>query len=186
MKNVEVPTGEKTLFGKEKTKTEKRPTKNVVLLESDYKKLVSAAKENERLKGTLDNVLKTDIAKVNMELGKKNKALSHDLQTKTKENKDLRLENMDLKRQNSKLNSHISDLRRDMRLVYESTKEFLKERTDGLKAFKNVFKGFVDKVKDKTMDFQDKRNIPLERNEFEKVHAEELRKERDRDRGMEL
>src|SRR5699024_9071215 len=98
MKNVEVPTGEKTLFGKEKTKTEKRPTKNVVLLESDYKKLVSAAKENERLKGTLDNVLKTDIAKVNMELGKKNKALSHDLQTKTKENKDLRLENMDLKR----------------------------------------------------------------------------------------
>src|SRR5699024_3633977 len=104
MKNIEVPTGEKTLFGKEKTKTEKRPTKNVVLLESDYKKLVSAAKENERLKGTLDNVLKTDIAKVNMELGKKNKALSHDLQTKTKENKDLRLENMDLKRQNSKLN----------------------------------------------------------------------------------
>src|SRR5690625_7942917 len=109
MKNVEVPTGEKTLFGKEKTKTEKRPTKNVVLLESDYKKLVSAAKENERLKGTLDNVLKTDIAKVNMELGKKNKALYHDLQTKTKENKELRLEIMDLTIQTIKQQRKLSN-----------------------------------------------------------------------------
>lgn len=32
----------------------------------------------------------------------------------------------------------------------------LRERTDGLKAFKNVFKGFVDKVKDKTAQFQEK------------------------------
>jgi hypothetical protein len=183
MKNVEVPTGEKTIFGREKTKTEKKPTKNVILTESDYKRLMSVVKDSEQLKGTLDNVLKTDIAKVNMELGKENKVLSRDLHTQTKENKDLRVENMELKRQNSKLNAHISDLRRDMRLVYESTKDFLKERTDGLKAFKSVFKGFVDKVRDKTMDFQDKHNISLERNEFEKVHAKESRKERDR--GME-
>lgn len=186
MRKVEVPTGEKTLFGKEKTKTEKKPTENVILSEKDYKKLMAAARDNERLKGTLDNVLKTDIAKVNIELGKENKALSRDLQKQTMENKDLRVENMELKRQNSKLNDHISDLRRDVRLIYESTKDFLKERTDGLKAFKSVFKGFVNKVRDKTMDFQEKHNITPERNEFEKVHAKELRKERDRDRGMEL
>jgi RNase H-fold protein (predicted Holliday junction resolvase) len=184
MKNVEVPTGEKTLFGKEKTRTEKKPTKNVIISENDYKKLVLAAKDNERLKGTIDSVLKTDIAQVNMGLGKENKALSRDLKMQTKENKELRLENMELKRQNSKLNTQISDLKHDVRLIYESTKEFLKEHTNGLKAFKNVFKGFVDKVRNKTMDFQDKRNMPLERNEFEKVHAKELRKEKDR--GMEL
>src|SRR5699024_11389425 len=56
----------------------------------------------------------------------------------------------ELLEENKSLKSKISDLKRDVSLIYESTKEFLKERTDGLKAFKNVFKGFVDKVKDKT------------------------------------
>ncbi len=41
----------------------------------------------------------------------------------------------------------------------KALKEFLKERTDGLKAFKNVFKGFVDKVKDKTAQFQEKHDL---------------------------
>lgn len=184
MKNVEVPTGEKTLFGKEKTRTEKKPTKNVIISENDYKKLMGAAKDNERLKTTLDKVLKTDIAQVNMELGKENKALSRDLQMQIEKNKYLRTENMELKRQNSHLKSHISDLKRDVHLIYKSTKEFLKERTDGLKAFKNVFKDFVDKVRDKTMEFQENHNIALERNEFEKVHGKEMRKEKNR--GMEL
>src|SRR5690625_7945784 len=39
MKNVEVPTGEKTIFGKEKTRTEKKPTKNVIVSE-DRKSVV--------------------------------------------------------------------------------------------------------------------------------------------------
>src|SRR5699024_4327569 len=110
MKNIEVPTGEKNLFGKEKTRTEKRPTKNIIISEKDYKDLTGAAKDNERLKGTLDNVLKTDIAQVNMRLGQENKALSRDLQMQTKENKGLQSENMELKRQNSKLNTQINDL----------------------------------------------------------------------------
>src|SRR5699024_12269326 len=48
----------------------------------------------------------------------------------------------ELLEENKSLKSKISDLKRDVSLIYESTKEFLKERTDGLKAFKNVFKGF--------------------------------------------
>src|SRR5699024_11344784 len=59
----------------------------------------------------------------------------------------------ELLEENKSLKSKISDLKRDVSLIYESTKEFLKERTDGLKAFKNVFKGFVDKIKDKTAQF---------------------------------
>src|SRR5699024_12514713 len=44
-KNVEVPTGEKTFFGKEKTETKKKETSNVIISKKDYKKLVNAAKE---------------------------------------------------------------------------------------------------------------------------------------------
>src|SRR5699024_372091 len=65
----------------------------------------------------------------------------------------------ELLEENKSLKSKISDLKRDVSLIYESTKEFLKERTDGLKAFKNVFKGFVDKVKDKTAQFQEKHDL---------------------------
>src|SRR5699024_12112171 len=48
MKSVEVPTGEKSMFGlgKEIMKTEKKPTKNVVISERDYKNLVTAARDN--------------------------------------------------------------------------------------------------------------------------------------------
>src|SRR5699024_12830369 len=61
--------------------------------------------------------------------------------------------------ENKCLKSKIGDLKRDVGLIYETTKEFLKERTDGLKAFKNVLRGFVDKVKDKTAQFQEKHDL---------------------------
>src|SRR5699024_12735104 len=70
MKNVEIPTGEKNLFGKIKTKTEARPTKNVIISETDYKKLVSAARDNKKIKGNLNDFLSTDLAQENTDLRK--------------------------------------------------------------------------------------------------------------------
>lgn len=177
MKRVEVPTGEKSIFGREKMKTERQPTKNVILSEDNYKKLTSAAEDGQRLKGHVNNLLSTDFAQENKRLRNKNKKLEVI-------NKSLTSENAELKMDNARLKSQISDLRRDVSLIYESARDFLKERTNGLKAFKNAFKEFVGKVRDKTMEFQDRNNITLERNEFEKVHAKESRKEKDR--GMEL
>src|SRR5699024_281571 len=62
MKSVEVPTGEKSMFGlgKEIMKTEKKPTKNVVISERDYKNLVTAARDNDRLKQHVRNLMSTD------------------------------------------------------------------------------------------------------------------------------
>src|SRR5699024_2805837 len=82
----------------------------------------------------------------------------------------------ELLEENKSLKSKISDLKRDVSLIYESTKEFLKERTDGLKAFKNVFKGFVDKVKDKTAQFQEKHDLEPKKNEFKLTHNREVKK----------
>src|SRR5699024_11542269 len=65
----------------------------------------------------------------------------------------------ELLEENKSLKSKISDLKRDVSLIYESTMEFLKERTDGLKAFIKVFEGFVDKVKDKTTQFHEIHDI---------------------------
>src|SRR5699024_1772100 len=76
------------------------------------------------------------------------------------------------------LKSKISELKRDVSLSNESTKEFNKERTEGLKEFKDVFKGFVDKVKDKTAQFQEKHDLEPKKKEFELTHNREEIKER--------
>src|SRR5699024_2955845 len=92
----------------------------------------------------------------------------------------------ELLEENKSLKSKISVLMRDVSLIYESTKEFLKERTDGLIAFKNVFKRFVDKLKDKTAQFQEIHHLEHKKNEFEITHNREVKKERSRDQGMSL
>lgn len=180
MKNVEVPTGEKTIFGKEKTRIEKKPTKNVIVSETDYKKLVSAVRDNEKIKGYLRNLLNTDLAQENKKLKHENKVAYDDLSKLKAENCILKKENRELSWQIDDLKDHISILKQDIGLIYESAKEFLRERTDSLKAFKSVFKDFVDKVKYKTTQFEQKHDLGAKMNEFEKVHKQELRKERNR------
>ena len=79
----------------------------------------------------------------------------------------------ELVEENRSLKSKISDLRNEIGSIYKSTKEFLKERTNGLKAFKSVFNDLVTKVKEKSP-----------KGEFERLNKQEKRKEKDR--GMEL
>lgn len=173
MKSVEVLTGEKTIFGKEKTRTEKKPTKNVIISESDYKKLVTAAQDNEKLKKHVNNFLNTDMAKRYKKLSGE-----HD-QVKGKYNDLVQKHNStidgynELVRENKSLKSKLSDLRHEIGSIYKSTKEFLKENTSGLKAFKGLFNELVTKVKEKSP-----------KGEFERLNKREKSKEKDK--GMEL
>lgn len=183
-KQIEVKSEEKNFLGIPKKEIQKKPTGNVILSEQQFKEMVRAAKENKRLKGSMEKLLNTDLAKENKDLSEKLRLVYKEWQTVSSKNKALRQENMQLLRENSSLRSQISDLQRDIRLVYQSTREFLKEHTNGLKAFKNVFKGLVDKIKDKTSQTQEKLNLEPKMNEFEKVHKQEMNKERDR--GLEL
>src|SRR5699024_7201619 len=72
IKSDEVPTGEKSMFGLEKEimKTEKKQTKNVVISERDYKNLVTAARDNDRLKQHVRNLMSTDMAREYKKLSK--------------------------------------------------------------------------------------------------------------------
>lgn len=162
-KNIEVESKEKNLFGKPKKEMQKKPTGNVVMAEEDFKKIVIAARDNKRLKSGLETVLKTD-------LFKENEQLRGDLK-KTK--KDLEITKSDLQtreQENKRLKSQISDLRHEIQMIYTSAKEFLKERTDDLKTFKNVFKDLVDKIRGETTG-----------SEFERLHKREKAREYDRD-----
>src|SRR5699024_2736213 len=150
---------------------------------SDYKDLVGAARDNKKMKGHINNLMSRDLAKENKNLVEKNEQIRGKYNNLVERYNTNVNDFNELTNENELLKDRISILKRDVSLIYESTKELLKERTDGLKTFKNVFKDLVDKVKGKTMNFQEKRNMPLERNEFEKIHSKSLSKEKDR--GME-
>src|SRR5699024_12799979 len=99
MKNVEVPTGEKSMFGlgKEIMKTEKKPTKNVVISERDYKNLVTAARDNDRLKQHVRNLMSTDMAREYKKLSKEHGQVKRSEERRVGKK---RRENMEKEREN--------------------------------------------------------------------------------------
>lgn len=152
MRNVEIPTGEKNIFGKEKMKTEKKPTGKLIIAEDDFKTVMGAASQNEKLTDQILKVLNTDFAKENKRLKAENEVIFKEWKNESEENSELRAENDLLKRRVSVLTGEIENL-------YKYTKEFLKERTPSFEAFKGVFDGFVWKIKEK-----------LPRSHFERAH----------------
>lgn len=183
MKNIEVPTGEKNIFGKSKMKTEKKPTGNVVLSEGDFKKIVDAAKNNNELKGSIKKLLGTDLAQENKKLKSEIKLIFKDWKNESEENKQLRAENYTLKQR-------VSVLTHEINSVYQITKDFLKERTSNLEAFRGVFKNLIDKVKEKVPGGEFERSYKRE-NSFSMENVREMDKtlgksSKKRDRGPEM
>ena len=167
-------------------KTEEQETGNYILSEKHMKELSRKINAAADIKNDYERMKNTDLVQENDELKRYIKRNIPLLDKAKNRINTLNEEKTKLSQENNRLKGQISDLKRDVRLVYESTKEFLKERTDGLKAFKNVFKGFVDKVKDKTTQFQEKHDLEPKKNEFELTHNREVKKERSRDQGMSL
>ncbi|RUS51838.1 hypothetical protein QI30_18430, partial [Kurthia sp. 3B1D] len=101
-----------------------------------------------------------------------NEKLREEVYQKTNENYKLKNENKELRSENRDLKDLIGDLRHEVGLLYQSAKDFVKERTEGVRAVKNVFKELVDKVRERNPG-----------SEFERLYKRE--KARERDRGME-
>lgn len=147
-KDVKVPSGEKFL-GHEFTKTVKKKTGNLIISEEDFSKLEQALKTGREKEEQLNKILDSDIHKENKEL----KTTVKDLKTKTNEvindYNSLVKDYNSLVDENEGLRATVANLREEIRLIYNSTKEFLKERTSDLQAFKSLFKDLVDTISNK-------------------------------------
>lgn len=147
-KDVKVPSGEKFL-GHEFTKTVKKKTGNLIISEEDFSKLEQALKTGREKEEQLNKILDSDVYKENKEL----KTTVKDLKTKTNEVIDdynlLVKDYNSLIDENKGLRATVANLREEIRLIYNSTKEFLKERTSDLQAFKSLFKDLVDTISNK-------------------------------------
>ena len=172
-KDVKVPSGEKFL-GHEFTKTVKQKTGNLIIAEEDFLKLDSALKTGREKEEQLNKILDSDIHKENREL----KTTVKDLNAKTNEVIDdynlLVKDYNSLIDENEGLRATVANLREEIRLIYNSTKEFLKERTSDLQAFKSLFKDLVDTISGNV----GKTNLE---NNFQKQYNKETRKQ---SRGM--
>lgn len=134
-------------FGK--PKTVEKETGNLVITRDEFKKMHEIVNAAVTIKSDYERLQSTDLVKENQKLKNDLKEeeenymrLASEYMNLSRETKKLGTENITLKRQNS-------DLRQEIKMIYQSTKEFLKERTSDSKAFKNAFKGFIDKVKEK-------------------------------------
>ena len=145
LKKVKVPSGEKFLWH-EFPKTIEKSTGNVIISKEDFNKIQEFNDYSKKREGKLLSLLETDFYKENEKLEKENKKLNNKINSLEMDyitlSEDFR-EQVDI---NDDLKDHISELKAEIKLIYKTTKEFLKERTDDLKAFKIVFKDLADSI----------------------------------------
>ncbi|MFW3579389.1 MobV family relaxase [Vagococcus fluvialis] len=173
-KDVKVPSGEKFL-GHEFTKTVQKTTGNLIISETDFKKLDQALKHGRIKEEQLNKILNTDIHKENKELKDTVKELKAKTNDVIDDYNSLVKDYNSLIDENKGLRATISDLREEIRLIYISTKEFFKDRTSDLQTFKSAFKDLIHTITNKIG------NSSLENN-FQKEYRKETRQQ---SRGME-
>ncbi|UAT33115.1 plasmid recombination protein (plasmid) [Bacillus badius] len=142
-----------------------KETGNYVFSPKQLEKLENVVTAAVTIKRDYERLQSTDLVEENTKLHKELFQQRKENHKLTRENKELRSENMGLKR-------HISDLQREIGFLYQNTKEFLKERTESVRAFKNVFKDFIGDLRKK-----------ITGSEFERLYKRERAQECDR--GME-
>ncbi|WP_429864038.1 MobV family relaxase (plasmid) [Enterococcus faecalis] len=140
MEDVEIETDEKSLFGITKTKTVRQWTGNIVLSEKDYLKLRQKVNKGKQAEGKLEAILETDVYQENKELKNELKDQIDKNDKDIDDYNDLVKRYNNLYEENTSLKNQIGDLKEEIKLIYQSTKRFFKDRISDFKAFKEVFK----------------------------------------------
>ena len=168
-KEFKVEKVKKGLFASEDKKVE---TGNVVISRDDFKKMREVSAAALQVKADYERLLKTDVVQENKELRAENDHFLNTINELVVEKEGLGVENRQLKKENSLLKARIGVLKAEISELYKSTKSFLKERTEDARAFKSVFKQFLDRFIAKNPE-----------SELERVHQRENAQERSRDLG---
>lgn len=150
----------------------KKKTKNFIVTPEELKNMEDIMNAAYQVKKDYERLQTTDLVRENQDLHEALDATHEALEFAQQRNGVLERENKALKNENWDLKVRISDLKAEIKLVYQSAKEFVKERTSNAMAFKDAFKSLVTKMKQKAPG-----------GEFEKAHQKDLNKERNR--GME-
>lgn len=155
------------MFGK--PEIVEKETENFVVTPKELKNMKEVMNAAYQVKEDYERLQKTDLVRENKRLREENKELSVAVDRLYDDWQEVSAENRQLKEKNKVLTARISDLKAEIKFIYQSVREFVKERTTGLRAFRDVFKGLVDKVTQKAPG-----------GEFERAHKREMTREYDK------
>lgn len=145
MKNIEVPTGEQDLFGREKTETKKERTGNLIIPEAKFSELISTLNETLTVQSQLKSFSKTDFVEEVKQLKKDNAKLNEIHEQDTSDYKEL-FEN------HKELRTELTSLRNEISHIYQGVKDFFKERTETAQQAWGFVGDLVDKVRGRVSD----------------------------------
>ncbi len=176
---VEVPSGEKTILGKDKMKTITKKTDKVEMGIEAYKELRKIAKESNKNKNQVELYQNFDFENDWAELTLEVKELKSELDEEKQDNYklindfgELLEEKGEVVKENNLLKREIADLRTEIKSIYKSTKNILKERTTD-------FKAFMKKIADDVVsDLKDNKISSSFKKEFDKENKHERTKSR--------
>lgn len=151
-----------------------KQTGNFVLTPAQMKKANEQINAATLIKSQYDIIRKMDMVKELAHAQAKNKDFK-------KENQLLSNKVSKLEQDNQSLKAHVNDLKGQISILYDSSKEFLKERTDNVRAFKKVLGDYIDKFKEKRKETLVEHQKQPEISEIEKIHRSSLKKERGMD-----
>lgn len=146
---VEVESGEKTIFGKPKMKKIEKWTNNLIISVDDYKKMQNSIKAGKQFENRLSDLLETDVLKENKQLKSELTEEEEKNVSLISKNNSLEVEVIDLNDEKEDLTNEIEDLKAEISSIYQSTKTFLKEHTVDLEAFKGGFRELVSAISEK-------------------------------------
>lgn len=173
---IKIPSGEKFL-GIDIPKKVERETGNVILSKKDFDKMQDFNTYIKKSESRFLNLLDTDLYQENKALKKEIKVQKSTNHTNIEDYNQLVREYNTLSGENDRLKSRISDLKKEVRIIYNTVKSFLKERTSEIQAFKSMFKALTDDIslssKDNQLDSQFKK-------EFDKEHTQKRTRGRSR------
>lgn len=155
-----------------KSEVIEKETENLIVTPKELKNMQEMMNAAYQVKKDYERLQKTDLVQENKKLRAENKELSEAVDSLYDSFQEVSTENRRLENDNRVLTAYISDLKAEIKFLYQSAKEFVKERTNNAMAFKDAFRSLVSKIKQKAPG-----------GEFEKVHQKDLNKEKNR--GME-
>ena len=155
-----------------KSEVIERETENYVLTPKQFKAINEKVNAAVAIQGDYERLRNTDIVKEN----EKYLELIQQVRPQVeKQNKMIKK----LMNENNALKERVSSLTLEIKVTYQSVKEFVRGHTRDARSFKSVFKDFADKVKGKTSQAREKEGLEPEPTEFEKAHKKEIRRDRD-------
>ena len=171
-KAVEVPTGEKNIFGKDKTKTERRRTGNVVIPHDQYLGMKNYLEDMHSFEIRVKDYLATDPVRENLHFHSQLSKLEEELENTKSENISLKNENRSLNKQVLGLEEKVNSLKDEVKTMYHTIKD----------TFTRGLKGNVEQVKLFMSDLAEAIEEKLPENEFSRENEREKKQDRVQER----